>query len=113
MEYMPSSLPNPVLSTIEKNWTVAWCGNKICDLVLCNAQSPVDEASTEGIHNPSFAGLSKNDCVAGVINDIKDKVFWKAICYLLCAVFPALKGLQYCDSNIPAMEKIFFDEAGG
>ncbi len=37
MVYTPSSLPNPALSTMEKNWTVAWCGNKICYLVLCNA----------------------------------------------------------------------------
>ncbi len=35
-------------------------------------------------------------------------MFWKAIYCLLCAVFPALKALQYCDSNIPIMEKIYF-----
>ncbi len=35
-------------------------------------------------------------------------MFWKAIYYLLCAVFPALKALQYCDSNISAMDKIYF-----
>ncbi len=60
------------------------------------------------IHNPSFASLSKNDQVAAAIQDIEDEVFWKAIYCLLHAVFPALKALQYCDSNISAMDKIYF-----
>ena len=60
------------------------------------------------IHNPSFSSLSKNDCVAAAIADIEDDVFWKAIYCLLRAVFPALKALRYCDSNIPAMDKIYF-----
>ncbi len=60
------------------------------------------------IHNPSFASLSKNDRVAAAIVDIKDEVFWKAIYCLLHAIFPALKALKYCDSNIPAMDKIYF-----
>ncbi len=60
------------------------------------------------IHNPSFSSLSKNDRVAAAIADIEDDVFWKAIYFLLRAVFPALKALRYCDSNIPAMDKIYF-----
>ncbi len=60
------------------------------------------------IHNPSFASLSKHDHVTAAIVDIKDEVFWKAIYCLLRAVFPALKALQYCDSNIPAINKIYF-----
>lgn len=60
------------------------------------------------IHNPSFSSLSKNDRVAAAITDIEDEVFWKAIYCLLWAVFPALKALRYCDSNIPAMDKIYF-----
>ncbi len=60
------------------------------------------------IHNPSFASLSKNDRVAACIQDIEDEVFWKAIYCLLRAVFPALKALRYCDSDIPAMDKIYF-----
>ena len=60
------------------------------------------------IHNPSFSSLSKNDRVAAAITDIEDEVFWKAIYCLLRAVFPALKALRYCDSNIPAMDKIYF-----
>ncbi len=35
-------------------------------------------------------------------------MFWKAIYCLLRAVFPALKLLRYCDSNIPAIDKIYF-----
>jgi hypothetical protein len=27
---------------------------------------------------------------------------------LLCAVFPALRALRYCDSNMPSMEKIYY-----
>ncbi len=65
----------------------------------------MDEASTEAtIHNPSFAFLSKNGQVAAAVNNIEDEVFWKAIYCLLCAVFPALKALRYCNSNAPAME---------
>ncbi len=60
------------------------------------------------IHNPSFSSLSKNDRVAAAIANIEDEVFWKAIYCLLQAVFPALKALRYCDSDIPAMDKIYF-----
>ncbi len=35
-------------------------------------------------------------------------MFWKAIYCLLRAVFPALKALWYCDSDIPAMDKFYF-----
>ncbi len=59
------------------------------------------------IHNPSFVSLSKNDCLAAAIV-IEDEVFWKAIYCLLPAVFPALKTLRYCDSNIPVIDKIYF-----
>ncbi len=41
------------------------------------------------------------------IQDIEDEVFWKAIYILLRTVFPALKALRYCDSNIPTMDKLF------
>ncbi len=41
------------------------------------------------IHNQSFTQFTQNDHVAA-------------------AVFPALKALQYCDSNTPAMDKIYF-----
>ncbi len=60
------------------------------------------------IHSPMFSNLSKNDRVAAAVRDVEDDVFWKAIYCLLRAVFPALKALRYCDSNIPAMDKIYF-----
>ncbi len=31
------------------------------------------------IHNPSFASLSKHDCMATAVNDMEDEVFWKEI----------------------------------
>ncbi len=34
--------------------------------------------------------------------------FWKEIYCVINAVFPAVKELRYCDSNIPAMDKIYF-----
>ena len=42
------------------------------------------------------------------VEDIEDDVFWRAIFCLLRAVFPALKALRFCDSNHPAMDKIYF-----
>ncbi len=65
---------------------------------LC--QKPALKAT---IHNPSIASLSNNYHVAA-----EDGVFWKAIYCLLCAVFPALKALRYCDSNINAIDKIYY-----
>ncbi len=41
------------------------------------------------------------------VEDIEDDVFWRAIFCLLRAVFPALKALQFCNSNHPAMDKIY------
>ncbi len=47
-------------------------------------------ALKDNTHNPSFAILSRNDCVAAAIKDIEDVVFWKAIYCIHLAVFPAL-----------------------
>ncbi len=55
-----------------------------------------------------ISNLSKNDHVAASVRDVEDDVLWKAIYCLLGAVFPALKALRYCNSNIPAMDKIYF-----
>ncbi len=48
-----------------------------------------------------------NNKVLLTIQDIENEVFWKAIHILLQAVFPALKALCYCDSNVPTMDKIY------
>ena len=42
------------------------------------------------------------------MRDVKDEKFWKCIYIILCAVFPALRLLCYCDKNKPTMDKIFF-----
>lgn len=47
-----------------------------------------------------------NGKVSLAFQDVEDEVFWKAIYVLLHAVFPALKEVQYCDSNTPSMDKI-------
>ena len=44
----------------------------------------------------------------GAVQDIKDTNFWKCTYILLCAVFPALRALWYCDSNTPFMDKLFY-----
>jgi hypothetical protein len=40
------------------------------------------------------------------VADILNPLSWKAVFTLLQAVFPALRCLQYCDMNTPAMDKI-------
>ena len=37
------------------------------------------------------------------MRDITDEMFWKRIYIVLCAVFPALCLLRYCDKSTPAM----------
>ena len=39
--------------------------------------------------------------------DIENKTFWKALYTLLRSVYSAIRDLRYCDSNVPAMEKIY------
>ena len=60
------------------------------------------------IHGPHFDKLSHNARTAICIQDVGDPVFWKAIYYLLRAVFPALRALRLCDANVPAMDKIHY-----
>ncbi len=60
------------------------------------------------IHSAVFESVSKNACIVLAVKDIEGEVFWKGIFCLLRAVFPALKALRYCDSSIPATDKIFF-----
>ncbi len=105
---MPSSLRKLLLSIVEKIGLL--CGSETRLATWFYAmhrvlrQKPALKAT---IHNTSFSSLSKNDCVAAAVNDIEDEVFWKEIYCLLLSIFSALKALRYCDSNIPAMDKIF------
>ncbi len=60
------------------------------------------------IHNPCFSSLSKNGCIEATIKDLADKFICKVIYCLLHDMFPALKALRYCNSNIFAVDKIYF-----
>jgi hypothetical protein len=60
------------------------------------------------IHLQQFRVLTLNASAKAAVHDIEDDKFWKCLYVLLCAVFPALRALRYCDSNVPVMDKIFF-----
>jgi hypothetical protein len=60
------------------------------------------------IHQQKIVDLNLNNSVRAAVHDIKDDKFWKCIYLLLCAVFPTLRLLCYCDKNKPAMDTIFF-----
>ena len=59
------------------------------------------------MHQAEFRTLSLNDAAGAAIKDIKDKTFWQAMHALSRAVYPAICVLHYCDSNTPAMDKVF------
>ena len=62
------------------------------------------------VHDPHFAKLDivkTNNRVMLAVHDVKSKSFWRAVYILLRCVFPALRLLQYSDSNIPAMDKLY------
>ncbi len=58
------------------------------------------------IHGPHFDKLSHNARTAICVQDVGNPVFWKALYYLLQAVFPTLQALCLCDANVPVMDKI-------
>ncbi len=60
------------------------------------------------IHCAVFESVSNNARVVLEVEDIKDEVFLKSIICLLRAVLPALKALRCCNSNVPAMDKLFW-----
>ena len=65
------------------------------------------------IHQQKFRELMKTykrkEAIRGVVEDIENKNFFKAMYVLLRAVYPALRALRYCDSNEPIMmDKIYF-----
>ena len=69
------------------------------------------DALVATIHQSIFATLSivkTDDRVRLAVMDVKSPTFWKSIYVLLRSVYPALRTLRYCDSNTPAMDKIFF-----
>jgi hypothetical protein len=60
------------------------------------------------IHQQIFLDLTLTNSAKGAVHDINDKNFWKCMYILLCAVFPALRALRYCDSNTPCMDKLYY-----
>ncbi len=60
------------------------------------------------IQNAAFESVSKNGHVVLAIKAIEGEFFWKGMVCLLRIVFPALKALRYCCSNVPSVAKINF-----
>ena len=63
------------------------------------------------VHDPHFAKLDivkTNNRVMLAVNNVKSKLFWRAVYILLQCVFPALRLLRYSDAKIPAMEKLYY-----
>ena len=60
------------------------------------------------IHQQRCTDLTLNKTVAMAVQDIENPVFWKCLYIILCAVFPALRLLRYCDKSKPAMDKIYY-----
>ena len=52
--------------------------------------------------------MSVKENVRAAVRDITNEMFWKRICIVLRAVFPALRLLRYCDKSTPAMDKIYY-----
>ncbi len=59
------------------------------------------------IHQQKFLDLTLTNSAKGAVQDLNDDNFWKCMYILLCAVFPALRALRYCNSNMPCMDKIY------
>ncbi len=105
MEYISISLCKLLLLMMKK--MVHGAGIKFATWFYAMHRAFHRKPALATICNPSFASLSKNDCVAAAVDDIEDKIFWNAIYCLLHAIFPALKALRCCNSNILAMDNIF------
>ena len=60
------------------------------------------------IHKEKFHLLDLNNCARPSIIDIEDKIFWKSLYSILCAIYLDFFFHGYCNSNTLAMDKIFF-----
>jgi hypothetical protein len=69
---------------------------------------PLRQPLAATIHQQRFVDLNLNDSVRAAVHDIKDDKFWKCVYLLVCAVFPALRLLHYCNKSKPAMDKMIF-----
>ncbi len=59
------------------------------------------------IHQQIWLDLTLTNSAKGAVKDIKEDNFWKSMYILLCAVFPVLRALRYCDSNTLCIDKLF------
>ena len=59
------------------------------------------------IHQAISSGINLNEFVRSAIMDIENTTFWKDLYNLLRSVDPAKRAFCYCDSNVPAMYKIY------
>ncbi len=76
MEFMPSSLHKPMHSIMEKNELLQCSGTRLATWFYAMHRALQQKATLKAIiHYPSFASLSKNDCVAAAVNDTEDEVF--------------------------------------
>ncbi len=76
-----------------------WFYAMIC---LIRPQQPLKAT----IHQQKLLDLALTNNAKGLVHDIKDDNFWKCMYILLCAVFPALRALWYCNSNTPCINKL-------
>ncbi len=100
-EYMPNSLLRLLHSTMKKG-LLQGAGTRFATWFY------VMHRVLWQILRLKFCQSFKNDCIEAAIKDIEEEIFWKSISCLVHAVFFALKGLRYHDSNIPAIDKNYF-----
>ena len=70
---------------------------------LVRLQAPMIET----IHQEFFYDINLNDRVRSAVMDIENKTFWMSLYTLLRSVYPSIRALCYCESNVPAMDKIY------
>ena len=65
----------------------------------------IEQAFLSTIHQAKFHMLDLNEHTGLAIRDIGGKIFFKALCALVSAVFPAL---HWCGLNTHTMDTIFY-----
>ena len=60
------------------------------------------------IFQPKFTELKHNVCCAQAVSDIENPSFWKAVYYILRAIFPCLRALRCCNKSEPCIDQIVF-----
>jgi hypothetical protein len=60
------------------------------------------------VHQATFKDLAKTDVIRAAVVDIKDDQLFKAMYFVLRAVFPAIRALRFCDKGEPCLDKIYY-----